>query len=311
MTATDETHPEEPGLDAGEPVTLHRPRWRQTAEALLANKLSVAGLLVLLLVAVIAVLGEAITPYSPTAIDPANRMASPSLTHPFGTDDQGRDVLSRVMAGARVAYLVGFISVGISLVAGVVLGLVAGFYGRRVDDVIMRLMDMLFAFPPILLAMAVLAILSPGIENAMIAIGIVFTPIFARITRGSVLTVREEVYVRAARSLGAGDLRLLRHHILPNVTPPIIVQTTVSLAFAILIEAALAFLGLGTQPPDPSWGVMLLRGREFMQHAWWMAFFPGMAIFLVVAAFNFVGDGLRDALDPRQRSAIEARGTVA
>jgi peptide/nickel transport system permease protein len=306
VSAADETRAPNAAADA--PIAAHRPRWRQTLDALVANRLSLAGLVVLLVVAVVAIVGDAIAPYSPTAIDPANRMAPPNLAHPFGTDDQGRDVLSRVMSGARVAYLVGFISVGISLVAGVLLGLVAGFYGRRVDDAIMRAMDMLFAFPPILLAMAVLAILSPGIENAMIAIGIVFTPIFARITRGSVLSVREEVYVRAARSLGASDFRLLRHHILPNVTPPIIVQPTISLAFAILIEAALAFLGLGTQPPDPSWGVMLLRGREFMQHAWWMAFFPGMAIFLVVAAFNFVGDGLRDALDPRQRSAIESRG---
>jgi peptide/nickel transport system permease protein len=187
---------------------------------------------------------------------------------------------------------------------------VAGFY-RRLDDVVMRLMDMLFAFPPILLAMAILAITEPGVRGAMIAIGIVFTPIFARITRGSVLSVREETYVHAARSLGASDLRLIRLHVLPGVLAPVIVQTTISLAFAILIEAALAYIGLGTQPPAPSWGVMLNEGQDFMRQAWWIAVFPGLAIFVVVSAFNFVGDALRDALDPRQRSAIEARGVRA
>lgn len=307
MTATDDTTAEE----AGAPLAPHRPRWRQTAEAVAANRLALVGFAILAVGLVAALGGEALAPYSPTAIDPLNRLDPPSPAHPFGTDDQGRDLLSRVIDGASVAYLVGFVSVGISLVAGTALGLVAGFYGRWVDTVIMRAMDVLFAFPAVLLAMVILAVLEPGIGNAMIAIGVVFTPIFARVTRGSVLSVREEVYVRAARSLGATDLRLLREHVLPNVTAPLIVQTTVSLAFAILIEAALAFLGLGTQPPDPSWGVMLDRGQDFIRQAWWMSFFPGIAIFLVVAAFNFVGDALRDALDPRQRSAIEARGQGA
>ena len=238
----------------------------------------------------------------------ASRLQGPSLSHPFGTDELGRDVLSRVLIAARASLLVGLVSVGIALTAGVVLGLVAGFYGRRVDDVVMRLMDMLFAFPAILLAIAILAVLGPGIVNVMIAIGVVYTPIFARITRASVLSVREEVYVRAARSLGVGDLRLLRLHVLPNVLAPIIVQTSLSLAFAILSEAALSFLGLGVQPPDPSWGRMLLEGRGFVEQAWWMGVFPGIAIFVTVLSFNVVGDALRDALDPRQRSAIEARG---
>ncbi len=209
---------------------------------------------------------------------------------------------------ARVSVQVGLIAVGIALVAGVTLGLIAGFYGRWVDDVVMRMMDMLFAFPAILLAIAILAVLGPGFANAMIAIGIVYTPIFARITRASVLSVREEVFVRAARSLGAGDLRLLRLHVLPNVLAPIIVQTSLSLAFAILSEAALSFLGLGIQPPDPSWGRMLFEGRGFVEQAWWMGVFPGLAIFVTVLSFNLIGDALRDALDPRQRSAIDARG---
>jgi peptide/nickel transport system permease protein len=193
----------------------------------------------------------------------------------------------------------------------VLLGLIAGFYGRWIDDAIMRLTDMLFAFPAILLAIAILAVLGPGIANAMIAIGIVYTPIFARITRGSVLSVREQVYVRAARSLGASDFRLLRLHVLPNVLAPIIVQTSISLAFAILSEAALSFLGLGVQPPDPSWGRMLAEGRGFVNQAWWMGVFPGLAIFATVLSFNLVGDALRDALDPRQKSAIESRGLKA
>ena len=284
---------------------------REVVRALLTHKLALFGLVVLALLVVAAVAGRALAPYGPNAVDVASRLQGPSLSHPFGTDELGRDVLSRVLIAARASLLVGLVSVGIALTAGVVLGLVAGFYGRWVDDVVMRVMDMLFAFPAILLAIAILAVLGPGLVNVMIAIGVVYTPIFARITRASVLSVREEVYVRAARSLGVGDLRLLRLHVLPNVLAPIIVQTSLSLAFAILSEAALSFLGLGVQPPDPSWGRMLLEGRGFVEQAWWMGVFPGIAIFLTVLSFNVVGDALRDALDPRQRSAIEARGVPA
>ena len=292
----------------GPPPVARRSTSRQVTGALLTHKLALFGIAVLALLVVAAVLGRALAPYGPNAVDVVGRLQPPSLEHPFGTDELGRDVLSRVLVAARISLVVGLVSVGIALTAGVVLGLVAGFYGRWVDDVVMRLMDMLFAFPAILLAIAILAVLGPGVVNVMIAIGIVYTPIFARITRASVLTVREEVYVRAARSLGVGDLRLLRLHILPNVLAPIIVQTSLSLAFAILSEAALSFLGLGVQPPDPSWGRMLFEGRGFVQQAWWMGVFPGVAIFLTVLSFNVVGDALRDALDPRQRSAIEARG---
>ncbi len=182
----------------------------------------------------------------------------------------------------------------------------AGFYGRWVDTVLMRLMDVLFAFPAILLAIAVIAVLGPGTTNAMIAIGITYTPVFARVTRSAVLGVRETVYVRASRSVGASDLRLLFRHVLPNAAPPVIVQTSVSLAFAVLAEAALSFIGLGTQPPDPSWGRMLSEGRGYIDLAWWIAVFPGLAIVLLVLAFNLLGDGLRDVLDPQQRSALQA-----
>ncbi|HSJ19657.1 MAG TPA: ABC transporter permease [Nocardioidaceae bacterium] len=294
--------------DAREKDQLPPEQRFQTLRALLANKLAVVGLVILALVLTAALFGSALAPYGINQIDVANRLQPPSPDHWFGTDELGRDIFSRVLVAARVSLQVGVIAVGISLAAGVTLGLVAGYYGGRVDDVVMRLMDMLFAFPAILLAIAILAVLGPGIANAMIAIGIVYTPIFARITRASVLSVRQEVFVRAARSIGASDVRILRLHILPNVMAPIIVQTSLSLAFAILSEAALSFLGLGVQPPQPSWGRMLFDGRGFIEQAWWMGVFPGLAIFLTVLAFNIVGDASRDALDPKQRSVIESRG---
>ncbi len=282
----------------------------QTLRALLANKLAVAGLVVLGLLLLAALLGPTLAPYGVNAINVDDRLQGPSSAHWFGTDELGRDIFSRVLVAARVSLQVGLIAVGISLLLGVSLGLVAGYYAGIVDDIVMRMMDMLFAFPAILLAIAILAVLGPGVSNAMIAIGIVYTPIFARICRASVLSVREEVYVRAAKSIGANDLRILRLHVLPNVLAPIIVQTSLSLAFAILSEAALSFLGLGIQPPQPSWGRMLFDGRGFIEQAWWMCVFPGAAIFVTVLAFNVVGDAARDALDPKQRSIIESRGSA-
>lgn len=305
MAAVDVTEAGAPPAPAG------RSRARETLDILVGNRLALLGMIVLTLLIVAAVLGQHIAPYGYNEINIPDRLQGPSLAHPFGTDDLGRDVFSRVLLGARVSLVVGFVAVGISLTAGTLLGLIAGFYGGRLDDLIMRAMDVLFAFPAMLMAIAVLAILGPGTVNAMVAIGIVYTPIFARVTRASVLSVREEVHVRAARSLGASDVRLLGLHILPNVLAPIIVQTSVSLAFAILSEAALSFLGLGTQPPDPSWGRMLSEGRGFIQQAWWIAVFPGLAIFFTVLSFNVLGDALRDALDPRQKSAIESRGMTA
>jgi len=274
--------------------------------ALVRNRLAAAALVVLAAFVVVALVGDRVAPYGPNEVSSADKLRAPSLEHPFGTDQLGRDVLSRVLIGAEPSLRVGLVAVGIALVAGVVLGLVAGYYRGLVDDVVMRCMDVLFAFPAILLAIAVMAIRGRGATNAMIAIGVVYTPIFARVTRASVLTVREQVFVRAARSIGAGDLRIMTRHVLPNVAAPIIVQTSISLAFAILAEAALSFIGLGTQPPEPSWGRMLADGRGFIQDAWWMAVFPGVAIFAVVLSFNVTGDALRDALDPRQRSAIES-----
>ncbi len=305
QTTRPDAHAPDPDESAQQPA----PEQRFAAlRALLANKLAVAGLLVLALLVLAALFGPSLAPYGVNAVDVQDRLQGPSGDHWFGTDELGRDIFSRVLVAARVSLEVGVIAVGISLVLGVGLGLVAGYYGGRVDDVVMRVMDMLFAFPAILLAIAILAVLGRGVANAMIAIGIVYTPIFARICRASVLSVREEVFVRAARSVGASDVRILRLHVLPNVLAPIIVQTSLSLAFAILSEAALSFLGLGIQPPQPSWGRMLFDGRGFIEQAWWMAVFPGAAIFVTVLAFNVVGDAARDALDPKQRSVIESRG---
>ncbi|HSJ29156.1 MAG TPA: ABC transporter permease [Acidimicrobiia bacterium] len=297
--------------EAGAPPVAHRSRLRTTVETVLRNRLAVVGLGILTLLVIVAVFADLIAPATVNEVDIPNRLSPPSSTNLFGTDDLGRDVFSRVIIASRVSLQVGLISVGLAMAVGVPIGLIAGYYGRLTDSILMRMMDVLFSFPAILLAIAILAALGAGITNAMVAIGIVYTPIFARITRGSVLSVKQSVYVTAARSLGASDARIIRSHILPNVLAPIIVQTSLSLAFAILAEAALSFLGLGVQPPDPAWGRMLADGRGFFQTAWWMAVFPGLAILLTVMSFNFLGDGLRDALDPQQRSVIESRGTSA
>jgi peptide/nickel transport system permease protein len=295
-----------------QPSTRSRSRRAETVSALWSNRLAAIGLVVLVLLVLAAVFADVIAPYGYTDSDLTRRLQPPSGAHWFGTDELGRDVLSRVIHGARVSLQVGAVAVGISLVLGTGIGLVAGYRGGWIDVVLMRMMDILFSFPVVLLAIAIVAVLSPSLVNTMIAIGIVFTPIFARVVRGSVLSVREEVYVRAARSLGASDLRILGRHVLPNVAAPIIVQTSLSLAFAILTEAALSYLGIGVQPPRPAWGLMLLDAQGFIPTgAWWMSIFPGLAIFLTVMALNLVGDGLRDALDPRQRSVIQARGAEA
>ncbi|TFV64031.1 UNVERIFIED_ORG: ABC transporter permease [Bacillus sp. AZ43] len=285
-----------------------RPRWRETLGLLARNPTALVAALVLVAIVVVAVFDDTFAPQAANAQDIANRLQPPSWSHPFGTDNLGRDILSRVVIGASVSLTVGFLSVGLALVVGTLIGLLAGYYGRWVDDVLMRLMDMLFAFPAVLLAIAILAVRGPGTSNTIIAIAVVYVPIFARVTRASVLGVREEVYVRASRSVGASDFRLLTRHVLPNAAPPVIVQTSVSLAFAVLAEAALSFLGLGTQPPAPSWGLMLAEGREFIEGGWWLSFFPGMAIVVTVLCFNLLGDGLRDVLDPRQRTLMAGGG---
>ena len=289
------------GTTVDDPLGPANTLWRDAFGRLLRHRLAMFGAAVLLVVVVMGVFGPAITPYDPNGMDFADRFASPSFEHWMGTDDFGRDIFSRIIVGARVSLQVGFIAVTVATIVGAGLGLIAGYSTRLTDEVIMRAMDVLYAFPAILLAIAIMAALGKGIGNAMIAIGIVYIPIFARIARGAVLGIRNEEFIIAARAMGAGDIRIVLTHVLPNVLSPIIVEITLSLAFAILAEAALSFFGLGTQPPDPSWGRMLSEGRAFFRQSGWMGVFPGLAIFFTVMGFNFLGDGLRDALDPKLR----------
>jgi peptide/nickel transport system permease protein len=274
---------------------------REIGLRLRQNRLALAGLVLILIFLLMAVFAPLIAPYDPYRIDENAVLSPPSAEHPLGTDSFGRDVLSRMVYGARISFKVGLISVGIALAAGVLIGAAAGYYGRWVDAALSRVIDVLFSFPDILLALVIMAVLGASLTNVMIAIGIVYTPIFARITRGAVLEIKGSLFIDAARVLGAGRLTILRRHILPNVMAPIIVQTTLSLAFAILAEAALSFIGLGVEPDTPSWGIMLNEGKNWMEAAWWIAVFPGAAITLAVLGFNVLGDGLRDALDPRLR----------
>jgi peptide/nickel transport system permease protein len=262
-------------------------------------RLAAIGLGIVALLVICAVLAPVISPYEPNRQRLLEALQGPSAEHLLGTDENGRDVLSRILYGTRISLAAGIFSVSIALFFGVLMGLVSGYFGGKIDDVIMRMMDALLAFPTLVLALAITAALGPGLRNAMIAIGIVFMPIFARLTRGQVLSVREREFVEAARTLGAGHGRIMLLHILPNVTAPLIVQVSLSVAVAILAEATLSFLGLGVQPPEPSWGSMVSRGKDYLDLAPWLAFAPGGAILLAVMGFNFLGDAVRDALDPR------------
>jgi peptide/nickel transport system permease protein len=266
----------------------------------LRNPLVVAGGCLVGLLLVFALAARAVAPYDPTEMKVSDALKAPSTAHPFGTDRFGRDVLSRTVYGSRIALGVALTSIGLALVVGATLGLVSGFWGGWADLVIGRVMDVLFSFPTLILAIAVAAMLGPGLDNAVLAIAVVYVPLFCRVARGPVLAERERDHVVAARGLGAGRTRILARHILPNVLAPLIVQASVGLAFAILTEASLSYVGLGTQPPEPSWGTMLNEGRTYLETAPWMSVFPGLAIMLAVLAFNLVGDGLRDVLDPQR-----------
>jgi peptide/nickel transport system permease protein len=258
------------------------------------------GLVIILLFIVIAIAAPMLAPDDPNAIS-RDRRAAPSTAHLFGTDELGRDVFSRVIYGARVSMRVGLIAVGIALVAGALLGLIAAYVGGWVDGVIMRIMDVMLAFPGILLAIAIIAVLGPSLSNVMIAIGIEAIPIYTRTARASTLSVKEYEYVIGARALGCKGSRIVLRHILPNITAPLIVLATVGVAGSILTAAGLSYLGLGAQPPTSEWGAMLSSSRSYLRDSWWMATFPGMAIVLVVLSLNLFGDGLRDILDPRSR----------
>jgi peptide/nickel transport system permease protein len=257
-------------------------------------------LLVLLLV-LLAVFADVLAPYDPTEMKVVDALKRPSLTHPFGTDRFGRDVLSRTIHGTRIALGVALSSIAIAFAAGTVLGMAGGYFGGWPDLLIGRVMDVLFSFPTLILAIGIAAMLGPGLNNAALAIAVVYAPLFSRVARGPVIVEREKDHVVAARGLGAGGVRVAVRHILPNVLAPLIVQASVSLAVAILTEASLSYLGLGTQPPDPSWGTMLNEGRTYLETAPWMSVFPGLAIMVAVLGFNLLGDGLRDVLDPQLR----------
>ncbi len=280
---------------------LARPRPQAPAVLgrLLRGHLAKVGLGVIAALVVAAVFAPYLAPQDPTDQRLEDMLRPPGSGHVLGTDDLGRDILSRIIYGARVSLAVGVFSVTISLLIGVGLGLVAGYRGGVVDEVVMRVMDGLLAFPALVLALAITAALGPSIMHAMIAIGIVGIPGFARLVRGQVLSVRAQEFVEAARAAGLGDGRIVLRHIVPSVLAPIIVHGSLRVAFAVLAEAGLSFLGLGAQPPTPSWGSMLSAGREYLEMAPWLSLAPGAAIFVTTLSFNFLGDGLRDALDPR------------
>ncbi|MDT5336620.1 MAG: peptide/nickel transport system permease protein [Mycobacterium sp.] len=274
---------------------------------LAGNAVTVVSAIILAAVLVIAVGAKWIAPHGINDVDVPSALRGPSGAHWFGTDELGRDVLSRVLVAIQASMQVAVVSVMFAAVVGVTIGVVAGYRGGWLDTVFMRVVDVMFAFPVLLLALAIVAILGPGVTTTMLAIGVVYTPIFARVARASTLSVRVEPFVQVSRTMGTGHLYILIRHVLPNIAGPLIVQMSLSLAFAILSEAALSFLGLGIQPPEPSLGRMIFDSQGFVTIAWWMAVFPGAAIFVIVLAFNLAGDGLRDVLDPKQRTMVEAR----
>jgi peptide/nickel transport system permease protein len=273
---------------------------RRTLRAFLRHRGGVIGAVLVVAFALMALLADVVAPYDPLAQDLTVRLQPPSAEHWLGTDDFGRDVLSRVLHGSRVSLRLGLVAVAVALLVGGMIGLLAGYYGGLFDLLGMRVMDLMLAFPSILLSIVVVAILGPSLTNAMIAVGIMAVPQYARIVRGSVLSVRGLEYVQASRALGAADPRILARAILPNVAGPIIVTASLGLATAILDAAGLSFLGLGAQPPIPEWGSMLSQGRELVLVAPWVLTAPGVAVFLAVLGFNLVGDALRDLLDPRR-----------
>lgn len=278
---------------------VHRGPLAEVLFRLSKSPLAMFGLAIILLLVFCAIFAEMISPYDPTAQDLAHMFETPSSAHWLGTDEFGRDILSRLIYGARVSLQVGFVAVGIALVLGGFLGAVSGYYGGRLDNAIMRVMDVLLSIPQTLLAIAIVAALGPSLMNLMVAVGISAVPTYARIVRGSVLSIRNMEFIEAARAVGSPDLRIILKHIIPNSMAPIIVQSTLGVASAILNAAGLSFIGLGIQPPNPEWGAMLSGGRQYIRDFPHMTLYPGLAIMFTILALNFLGDGLRDALDPK------------
>jgi peptide/nickel transport system permease protein len=267
----------------------------------LKNGMAVAGCLVVLALFAVSLLAPWIAPYDPNAIDLTQVLAGPSAAHPFGTDQLGRDVLSRMIWGARISLKVGFIATGIAIFIGAILGAVSGYYGRWVDAVIMRFVDVMLCFPTFFLILAVIAILEPSIWNIMIVIGLTSWTGITRLVRADFISLKERDFVLAARVIGASNLRIIFVHILPNAMASILVAATLGVAGAILTESALSFLGIGVQPPTPSWGNILTAGKDNIDIAWWLSFYPGLAILITVLGYNLLGEGIRDSLDPRLR----------
>ncbi|BDG34546.1 nickel transporter permease [Saccharococcus caldoxylosilyticus] len=281
-----------------ESASLWKEGWRRFRK----NKIALIGLGIVVFFILLAIFAPLLAPYDFKDQNLAERLQPPSSKHLFGTDDFGRDIFSRVIYGARISLWVGFFSVLGSVIAGSLLGIIAGYYGRWIDGIISRLFDIMLAFPSILLAIGIVAVLGPSLQNALIAIAVINIPNFGRLIRSRVLSIKQEEYIMAAKAIGMSDTRILFHHILPNSMAPIIVQGTLAIATAIIEAAALGFLGLGAQPPNPEWGKMLADSKDFLTQAPWTMIFPGLAIMLTVLGFNLMGDGLRDALDPRMKS---------
>jgi peptide/nickel transport system permease protein len=290
--------PAEAGL--GRPARSQS-EWRRGWNRLRRNPTALLGLAGLTFLALMSIFAPWIAPYPPTKIDYDHPGEPPSAVHWFGTDDLGRDTFSRVAYGGRESLRVGFIAIFIALAGGIVVGLISGYYGGWIDSVIQRLMEIMLAFPTILLLLSIMAALGPGLSTALVAIGIAFIPSYGRVVRGQTLAAKHLEYVTAARVLGATSFRIMARHILPNIVPVIIVYGTLGLGGSIMLTAGLSYIGLGAQPPSPEWGSMLLYGRAYLRTAWWMSVFPGLAVFLAVLCINLLGDGLRDALDPRLR----------
>ncbi len=276
-----------------------RSLWSDARSRLLRNPVAMAGGVVSILLILVAIAAPYVAPYDPIHQDLANSLAGPSMTHLAGTDVHGRDIFSRIIYGTRISLRIGFLGMLLGCVVGVILGLASGYYGGWADTVIMRLMDVQLAFPGLLVAICIIAIIGPGLENVIVAVGIFSVPLFARVTRGQILSLKEQDFIVAARMMGAQDGRIMLNHLLPNAVAPLLVLCTLRIATAILTAASLSFLGLGAQPPTPEWGAMLSDGRAYLAIAPHVATTPGLAILITVLSFNLLGDGLRDALDPR------------
>ena len=297
MSAQDSVASPPQGLET---VSVKRPGFLTSVAR---DKKAVVGIVILTILVLSGIFAPWLAPYDPNNMD-YEMIGEPSLVHPLGTDDLGRDLLSRLIYGARVSLFVGISTVAISLAAGLVLGIAAGYYGGFIDTIIMRYIDLQWAFPNFIIAVYLVAVFGTGLSNVIVAIALAFVDDFARIARGMVLTIKQEQYIDAARTIGVSDARIMWRHILPNATAPIIVQATVSISYAILAEAGLSFLGLGVEASTPTWGLILAESRSFISRAWWLGLFPGLAIMMTVLSINFLGDALRDHLDVREATDV-------